>query len=72
MTVTAGTFLVMTRAPEHDGYAAVLLPAFLVAGFAFAAAFVPLTAQGMTGVRDGILLLGALSAFRMLPAGATG
>jgi hypothetical protein len=31
----------------------VLLTAFLVSGFAFAAAFVPLTSQGLTGVSDG-------------------
>ena len=39
--------------PDEGGYLAVLLPAFLLSGFRFATAFVPLTSQGMTGVREG-------------------
>jgi EmrB/QacA subfamily drug resistance transporter len=53
LTTTAATFLFLTRLPASDGYLPALLPAFLVAGFSFATAFVPLTSQGMTGVRDG-------------------
>jgi hypothetical protein len=34
-------------------YLPVVLPGFVVAGFSFASAFVPLTSQGMTGVREG-------------------
>jgi hypothetical protein len=30
-----------------------MLPAFLIGGFTFACAFVPLTSQGMSGVREG-------------------
>mgnify|MGYP003292733201 CR=1 FL=1 len=39
--------------PAEDGYLPVVLPGFVVAGFSFATAFVPLTSQGMTGVREG-------------------
>ena len=53
LTVTAVVFLLLSRIPAEDGYAPVLLPAFLIGGFTFATAFVPLTSQGMTGVRDG-------------------
>jgi len=53
LVATAAAFALFARVPDHDGYAAVLLPAFLLAGFTFATAFVPLTAQGMTGVREG-------------------
>jgi MFS family permease len=53
LVVTAAAFLFLARVPDHDGYAAFLLPAFLLAGFTFATAFVPLTSQGMTGVREG-------------------
>ncbi len=53
LLVTAAAFLFLARVPDRDGYASVLLPAFLCAGFSFATAFVPLTSQGMTGVRDG-------------------
>ena len=53
MATSGAAFVLLSRAPEDDGYQACLLPAFAVAGFTFAAAFVPLTAQGMTGVRDG-------------------
>jgi EmrB/QacA subfamily drug resistance transporter len=53
LAVTAAAFLLLTRVPSGDGYLPVLLPAFLIAGFSFASAFVPLTSQGMTGVREG-------------------
>jgi EmrB/QacA subfamily drug resistance transporter len=53
MGVTAATFVLLSRVPEQSGYAVVLLPAFLVGGFTAATAFVPLTAQGLTGVREG-------------------
>jgi EmrB/QacA subfamily drug resistance transporter len=53
LVVTAAAFLSLARVPDQGGYAAVLLPAFLLAGFTFATAFVPLTSQGMTGVREG-------------------
>jgi EmrB/QacA subfamily drug resistance transporter len=53
MVTTAASFLLLSRTPEQNGYPTVVLPAFLIAGFTFAAAFVPLTSQGMTGVRDG-------------------
>jgi predicted MFS family arabinose efflux permease len=53
MFVTAACFVLLSRTPEQDGYVTVVLPAFLISGFTFAAAFVPLTAQGMTGVREG-------------------
>jgi hypothetical protein len=44
MVITAAAFVLLSRTPEENGY----LPVFLVAGFTFAAAFVPLTAQGRT------------------------
>jgi len=50
---TAAAFLWLAQLPLRDGYVPVLLPAFLVIGFALANAFVALTTQGMTGVRDG-------------------
>jgi EmrB/QacA subfamily drug resistance transporter len=53
MVTTAAAFVLLARAPEQNGYPTVVLPTFLIAGFTFAAAFVPLTAQGMTGVREG-------------------
>jgi predicted MFS family arabinose efflux permease len=53
LAITAVTFLFLTRLPTEDGYLTVLLPAFLVAGFTFATAFVPLISQGLTGVREG-------------------
>jgi EmrB/QacA subfamily drug resistance transporter len=53
LAVTAAAFLLLTQVPSADGYPPVVLPAFLVAGFSFATAFVPLTSQGMSGVRDG-------------------
>jgi EmrB/QacA subfamily drug resistance transporter len=53
LATTAATFLFLTRLPASDGYVPALLPAFVVAGFSFATAFVSLTSQGMTGVRDG-------------------
>ena len=53
LAVTAAVFLLLTRVPPDDGYLPVLLPAFLVGGFSFASAFVPLSSQGMTGVREG-------------------
>jgi EmrB/QacA subfamily drug resistance transporter len=53
MIVTATAFVLLSLASGQSRYATAVLPAFLIAGFTFAAAFVPLTAQGMTGVRDG-------------------
>jgi EmrB/QacA subfamily drug resistance transporter len=53
LAVTAAAFVFLARLPDRDGYLPVLLPAFLLAGFSFASAFVPLTSQGMTGVREG-------------------
>jgi len=53
LVVTAAAFMFLARLPDRDGYLPVLLPAFLLAGFSFASAFVPLTSQGMTGVREG-------------------
>jgi EmrB/QacA subfamily drug resistance transporter len=53
LVVTAAAFAYLARVPDAGGYATVLLPAFLLAGFTFATAFVPLTSQGMTGVREG-------------------
>jgi hypothetical protein len=53
LLLTAAAFLALSRVPERDGYATVLLPAFVLAGFTFAAAYVPLTAEGMSGIRDG-------------------
>ncbi|WP_350275566.1 MFS transporter [Kribbella sp. HUAS MG21] len=50
MSVTAATFLLLAWRSEE---LVVLLVAFLVSGFTFAAAFVPLTSQGLTGVSDG-------------------
>ncbi len=53
LAVTAAAFLFLARVPVDDGYLTVVLPGFVVAGFSFATAFVPLTSQGMTGVREG-------------------
>jgi MFS family permease len=53
MAVTAAAFAFLSRAPEQNGYVPVLLPVFLIAGFTFAAAFVPLVSHSITGVRDG-------------------
>jgi MFS family permease len=53
LAATAAAFLFLARLPAEDGYLPVLLPAFLVAGFGFASAFVPLASQGVSGVRDG-------------------
>jgi EmrB/QacA subfamily drug resistance transporter len=53
LSATAAAFVFLSRLPADDGYLPVLLPGFLVAGFGFAAAYVPLTSQGMTGVREG-------------------
>ncbi|TCC45559.1 hypothetical protein E0H73_44505 [Kribbella pittospori] len=53
MVTSAAAFVLLSRAPADNGYATHLLPAFVIAGFTFAAAFVPLTAQGMSGIRDG-------------------
>jgi hypothetical protein len=50
---SAAAFVWLTQLPLHDGYVPVLLPAFLVIGFALANAYVALTTQGLTGVRDG-------------------
>ena len=51
--LTAAAFVSLARVPEHDGYVTVLLPAFLVAGFTFATAYVATTSEAMTGVREG-------------------
>jgi len=53
LAVTAGVFVLLTRIPADNGYLTVVLPAFLVGGFTLASAFVPLTAQAISGVRDG-------------------
>jgi EmrB/QacA subfamily drug resistance transporter len=53
MVTSAAAFVLLSRTPTDDGYLTHVLPAFTVAGFTFAAAFVPLTSQGMSGVRDG-------------------
>ena len=53
LAVTAAAFLFLARVPVDDGYLPVVLPGFVVAGFSFATAFVPLSSQGMTGVREG-------------------
>jgi EmrB/QacA subfamily drug resistance transporter len=53
LAVTALTFAWLTQASTIGGYVAVFLPSFLVAGFTFAAAYVPLTAQAMSGVESG-------------------
>jgi hypothetical protein len=50
---SAAAFVWLTQLPLHDGYVPVLLPAFIVIGFALANAYVALTTQGLTGVRDG-------------------
>jgi EmrB/QacA subfamily drug resistance transporter len=50
---SAAAFVWLTQLPLRDGYVPVLLPVFVVTGFALANAFVALTTQGMTGVRDG-------------------
>jgi EmrB/QacA subfamily drug resistance transporter len=53
LMATAASFLALTQLPGDDGYLPVMLPAFLVAGFSFASAFVTLSSQAMTGVREG-------------------
>jgi EmrB/QacA subfamily drug resistance transporter len=53
MLISAAAFLLLSRAPLDNGYLTCVLPAFAIAGFSFAAAFVPLTSQGMSGVRAG-------------------
>jgi len=53
LAVTAAAFASLARLPADGGYGPVLAPAFAVAGFSFATAFVPLTSQGMDGVREG-------------------
>jgi EmrB/QacA subfamily drug resistance transporter len=53
LAITSTAFLLLTRLPADNGYLPVMLPAFLFGGFTFASAYVPLTSQGMTGVRDG-------------------
>jgi hypothetical protein len=45
--VTAGAALWLARAPAGSGYAAAMLPAFAIAGFTFATAAVPLTAEAV-------------------------
>jgi hypothetical protein len=50
---SAAAFAWLTQLPLEDGYVPVLLPAFVVIGFALANAYVALTTQGLTGVRDG-------------------
>jgi EmrB/QacA subfamily drug resistance transporter len=53
LATTAAAFVFLARLPTEGGYVSVLLPAFVVAGFGFAGAFVALMSQGMTGVRQG-------------------
>jgi EmrB/QacA subfamily drug resistance transporter len=53
LAITSIAFLLLTRLPADNGYLPVMLPSFLFGGFTFASAYVPLTSQGMTGVRDG-------------------
>ncbi|WP_433169282.1 MFS transporter [Kribbella sp. CA-247076] len=53
MIASAAAFVLLSRTPETNGYLTHLLPAFTVAGFSFAAAFVPLTSHGLSGVREG-------------------
>jgi EmrB/QacA subfamily drug resistance transporter len=53
LAITAAVFVLLTRLPPDHGYVPVMLPAFLIGGFTFACAFVPLTSQGMSGVREG-------------------
>jgi EmrB/QacA subfamily drug resistance transporter len=53
LAITSIAFLLLTRLPADNGYLPVMLPAFVFGGFTFASAYVPLTSQGMTGVRDG-------------------
>jgi EmrB/QacA subfamily drug resistance transporter len=53
LAVTAAAFLLLTQLPADNGYLPVMLPAFLFGGFTFASAYVPLTSQGMSGVREG-------------------
>jgi len=50
---TAAAFVWLAQLPLENGYVPVLLPAFVVVGFALANAYVALTTQGLTGVRDG-------------------
>lgn len=50
--VTAAMVLWISQAPPHDGYWSVLLPAYSIAGFSFAAAAVPLTAEATAEARS--------------------
>lgn len=50
MLVTGATFLLLSWRAGQPG---IFVGVFLVSGFTFAAAFVPLTSQAMTGVGDG-------------------
>ena len=50
---SAAAYVLLARTPGEGGYLTILLPAFIVAGFALAAAFVALTTQGISGVREG-------------------
>jgi EmrB/QacA subfamily drug resistance transporter len=53
LVATAAAFAFLSTLPDASGYLPVMLPAFIVSGFTFATAFVPLTAQAMTGIRAG-------------------
>jgi MFS family permease len=53
LAVTAAAFPFLALVPVDDGYLPVVLPGFVVAGFSFATAFVPLSSLGVTGVREG-------------------
>jgi MFS family permease len=47
LLITAACLLALSRAPAGGSYVTALLPAFLVSGFTFAAAAVPLTAEAV-------------------------
>jgi MFS family permease len=51
--VTAGAVLLLARVPADGGYASALLPVFAVAGFTFATAAVPLTAEAVADAPAG-------------------
>jgi EmrB/QacA subfamily drug resistance transporter len=51
--VTAATVLLLARAPGDGQYGSALLPAFAVAGFTFATAAVPLTAEAVADAAPG-------------------
>jgi MFS family permease len=51
--LTTASGLAWIAAAPADGYAGTLLPAYIVTGFTFAAAAVPLTAEAIEGARGG-------------------